>query len=743
MYPFFSIEIFFFPMEDDKEEASSSSHPERQEDDIKIRIPQLQVIDGEYVSSQGRHEETIKRHLTVIVSRNAARNYQIPFVCHSMSEFVPSNPLDKSSNVTPYTSLLDEEEVTTYYNRVAELEEIVSRDSLSPELQAHYDKLNRLDRELWHNHISEGELRQRVANERKRVVKEQARVACHVPIVDIQHMTSKQIRKHLSFHVRNHDRNIMEIAHGLSPISQPIQAGTNLFLKFVFAGSTGIGKTDLINHIAHLCHMQPGGEYRKCHIELNFATCLDKGHANIITGPGPGYAGCDEPCLVDHLLDAVDFLNEKEKEIAERGGERRVKIIMLEINEMDKGTLSIFTALNSFLNNGHIKSHRNRNFTLPPDVFLIMCACSNFASDYFRSLPPYAPKNYAEATDKIVAAMKEKGLPEWDIARLGRPIPFFPINKVEAKEIIRFKLRELISKQALYIHRIRMSMSMRDNTQDDFIDHIMDNLYDRNAGNIRQILERLQKEITFNLTTQREFLEENLEVSIPVPLRKRPELVFQRISYEKLAAISRSNLTMASFLSDAYLKERDRSHDLNESNLSECLAAKCDIAFFVLDCGDIIKKKNNKSIIGIHVLSPMPLQPYQEEMEEDKPVIEILKEPILKRKYSSNEKKKRKKKKKEVEEKQEEEEEEEENDIQTEYDWSLTENNNNNTMEEDISSSSERDRGKGRPPKEIDGFTFYEYDRNTRRSRYRCDNPDCRDIVETRRIKTHKCKRPK
>lgn len=703
-----------------------------------IRVPRIMEENGRFISSQERHEEAIKRHLTVIVSRTTAIECQIPFVCHSMSEYNRSNPFDKSTNPTPFSSLLDEDELTAYYNRASELEEHIELESLSPEKQKEYQELNRLDREMWHNHISEAEFRKRVARENKLSDREQSLVVCRVDKADINTMTSDEIYRRLSHHIRNHSRSLLDIAHMLAQINQPIQKAFNRFIKMVFCGSSGIGKSELIRHIITLFDMQEGGAYEKSRIFIDFATCLDKGHANIITGSGPGYIGSDDPCLVDKLNDALDFINMMEtKEAMEAEEEqdeercivgqknikkkKRAKIIMLHINEMDKGTNSIFTALNRFLDVGSLTSHKGRHFGLPSDVYLVMCACSNFGSDYFRSLSmnPTRSHDRGEARKMIVESMSEKGLQEWDIVRLGTLIPFFPINKNDSREILRFKLREWIAQKGLYIDHIKMSMSMSDVNQELFIDHFMDNMYTESGG-IRQIVYTMETELSKNLTTQREFLEKHIDASVPVPLAHRPMLHFQSIEYRE-----GSKFTMANISKDAVLRFRDRSHRLNESTLEECLTYKCDIGFFVLDC-DAIKKKDT---IGVHILSPIPKRVSQS--TTPKRVLDQIHiiDQSKRRKIDHNEEK----------------------DMTIDESQSLildqiddVEDQEGNALffeendEGEDSTSVSIQQKRGRTRKEYEGFTFY--DTRNKRSRYRCDNRECRQIVESRRIANHRCR---
>ena len=696
-------------MDEEREAEPQRSPVEVHNEGTMIRVPLIREIDGRFVSTQERHEEAIKRHLTVMVSRSVALNCQIPFVCHSMADYCRSNALDKTNNPTPFSSLLEEDELTAFYDRASDFDEMVDRDTLTPEKRREYEALNRLDQELWRNHISETEYRKRVARENRLTQKEEQSVACRVNKVDIQCMTSDEIYRYLSHQIRNHPENLLDIAHILAQVNHSIQKATNRLIKMVFCGSSGIGKTELIRHIAILFGMQEGGEYEKCHIRIDFATCLEKGHANIITGPGPGYIGCEEPCLVDNLIDALEFITmkdaaqqreEEEAVLPNKTTRHRVKVIMLEINEMDKGSPSIFTALNRFLDTGSVSSHRGRHFVLPPDVFLVMCACSNFASDYFCSLPSTTHRvthDRIEARKKIIEAMSEKGLQEWDIVRLGTLIPFFPIQRNDAREIMLFKLREFIAQKGLYVDHIKMSMSMSEAAQELFIDHLMDNMYTETSG-IRHIFYCMKNELTNNLTTQREFLERHIDSSIPVPLAQRPSLHFQCIEYKEGNASS--SLTMVNINRDPALRIRDRSHGMNECHIRECLSYKSDIAFFMLDC-DTVKRKDT---IGVHILSPIPKKQCNKRRGDPIELRPIEKRPRL-------------------------EQEEEEVEVQM-----------NQEEEEEVVVREEEviRQSRGRPRKYIEGFTYY--DTRNKRSRHQCDNRNCRKIVDSRRTSKHQCR---
>lgn len=707
-----------------------------------IKVPQLIERDGRLVCSQERHEEAIRNHLTVIVSRKVAIEMGIPFVCHTPDEYTPNNPYDKTRNPIPFTSLLDEDEIRGYYNTVNDREEVVDRASLSEETLQQYEELNELDRELSLNGISENEHKRRTRREEDLCTKEKVQVACRVNKVDIRYMSTDDIYRYLSHNIRNNAKNNRDIAHLLAQLNQPIQEATDLLIKMVFCGTTGVGKTELIRHIAILCGIDTR-ESDKRHIRIDFSTCRDRGHANIIMGPGPGYAGYGEPCLVDYLHDALAYINEQEKETAvameqldavspleamhrRRHEKPRPKVILLEINEMDKGNVSLFTALNQFLDKGCLSSHRGRRFVLPPDVFIVMCACSNFANTYFVSLPvePGTVYSRRDAQIQIRASMKTKGLKDCDIVRLGIPYPFFPINRNDACEIMRFKLREHIAHKGLYVDHINMCLSMSELSQELFIDYLIAHMYVETEG-IRPMVERMKRELTYVMTTHREYLEHHINTTVcPVPLTKRPILLFQSIDRE-------TRPSMGSLARHPVLGNRDRSHILNEYNLEDCVQCQTGIGFFVLSLENVLAGNTGVGrppLPSIHVLSAMTrASPIS--VSKRKAVEEIPKEASTKPDKIAR-----------VDDKLSDSEEEPEEEIEEQNDIVEEEEEEESGIMEESSVTVTREHKKGRPRKIPEGFEYY--DTHNKRSRFRCTNPECRLVVASMKSAVkHKCKK--
>ncbi len=587
-----------------------------------IRVPQLtQYENGDYVTSHAQHEDAIRRMHTVVVSRAHAQAHQLPFVCHSHSEANCHNPFDKTFSINPYSSLVSPEILRDYYAHVELTVPKVRASDLSSAVVKDYERLNRLDDRLWLRAVPEHEILARKTAEERARLAEQSLVVCPIQKNRIEEMSSGEIYAWLAHRVQHQEASLMDVAKTLSRINSPIQDSTNRFIKLIVCGSSGLGKSTVCTEIAHLCGLQKSRD--RCYIELNFNTCQEKGHANMIVGSPPSYIGHDDENLVDRLLSAYEeieardeapvttttavdangeaMLVEDEEEetkaviaMAERPTQRR-RIIMVHIEELDKGSLEMFVALNGFLESGTLTSIKGRVFTLPRDVFLVLCASSNFAADYFNLLSEQQcnTRDITDARRAIRLAMQTKGLQDCDITRLGRCTPFFPLSYEQAHDIMRRKLREFIARGVNCLESIRCAMHMDDTQQEAFIDYLMQGHYCRQEG-IRPLENLMREELEDNASSQREFVAHHLDEATPRPLAARPVLRFECIRY-------RAGLTLQQLLShDACMNRRDNTDIFISARLQSCLDQHCDIAYFVLEHAEFTDRRN-----GIHVLTPM------------------------------------------------------------------------------------------------------------------------------------------
>ena len=567
---------------------------------ITVQRPQIRMQDGRYVTSAEMYNDSIKRHLTVSVSLYYAKMFNIPYVRHFYEDQDKSDPLDKTGQQNPYNLILPINQVKEYYDTMREVRanDVEKVPINSPKI-AEYKRLEKLDYDLTLYAVNDVKLKERVASEEERCKREKERVVSPMTKSNIYEMTPSEICNFLSHRVRHHNYCVALVAQILAQIKNAPTFNDNSrhIVKFLLSGPSGIGKNLMIRSVRQLCGMQPGGENEKASVKLSFNTATDQSQSNIIVGTGVGYIGFDQPCLVDRMCDALTFIQEKKTTATNQS---RNHLIMLEIDEIDKGTNVLFTSLMEFLDRGCITSHKGRVFELPSDVTLLVCSSGNFAASYFNGLPDvtrgdeqYADTHATQAGFEIKKAMRAKGLEDWDIARLGRVLPLFPLNSQQATQILRFKLREFIACGGNYLPKLKMSMDMGDTDQETFVHYIVKHFYVKAQG-IRQVEERMIEELEYNKVTQTEFITKHWNDVIPVPLAERPIIHFERIEGGAVDDVN-------TLERDPHMAIRDRDNRLNNHRLRCCIKQRCDIAYLMLHI-PIINK------YSIHILDAVTLQ---------------------------------------------------------------------------------------------------------------------------------------
>lgn len=258
-------------------------------------------------------------------------------------------------------------------------------------------------------------------------------------IEDIE--TEKELINYFAYHIKFQDLAIKSIAHTIFGMkSSEFEAGDSdqnaNIISILASGVSGTGKTALVELIRPLFHMEIGAVNAVCYVELRFANYSDSSHRNAINGPGPGYEGMSEPCLVDKLEMARLSIEQRGPSHAEHPN-----IILVFIDELCKprSDVRVLDSLNSLFSEGILnRASGNITFRLPDNCRLLFYSTANYGeSDIVNYI---GRRNDRRAIAAIRHDMKRKGVQSCDSGRIGNIVPFFPLKPTEAKEILRFNL---------------------------------------------------------------------------------------------------------------------------------------------------------------------------------------------------------------------------------------------------------------------------------------------------------------
>ena len=193
--------------------------------------------------------------------------------------------------------------------------------------------------------------------------------------------------------------------------------------SFLFLGTTGVGKTELVKALAELLFNDDTALTR-----IDMSEYQEKHTVSRLIGAPPGYVGYDEG---GQLTEAV----------------RRKPYSVILLDEIEKAHPDVFNILLQVLDDGRLTDNKGRvaNFK---NTLIIMT--SNIGSDViqnnfksFEKEDVFAQIDIVEKTQQeVIEVMKQSLKPEF-INRIDEVVMFKPLSKEEIKEIVLLQIKQL------------------------------------------------------------------------------------------------------------------------------------------------------------------------------------------------------------------------------------------------------------------------------------------------------------
>lgn len=389
-------------------------------------------------------------------------------------------------------------------------------------------------------------------------------------------MYEKEIYENLRYHIRHQDKGLKCIAHDLFIMKHYNNMRVNStnsnnanITSILASGVSGTGKTQLVDVMRSLYHMEKGGINEKCYVELRFGNVSDGSHRNKINGAGSGFVGSENKCLVDNLVQALHFISLKEAE-----GNTTQNVIFVFLDEVckPKPEVEILSSLNSLLSNGRLErassSDVKLQFVLPDDVVMIVYSTANYGAKQIMA-KGLTPKYYKHAKELILQDMKHKKTKDEDISRLGLLVPFFALSDDQATDVLKFNIDCYFDDNH---NQFPFTMESEDRAR--FISYFFEGNYVREQG-LRTLCKMMEKELC-NIIVRYKYEEITSD-------HVKPVLKFQTIKNNAFVSrLKEDDDTNYPGLTDAL------QDDTNEENLEECLEVDADIGMFLL-CHEKLK----------------------------------------------------------------------------------------------------------------------------------------------------------
>ena len=188
-------------------------------------------------------------------------------------------------------------------------------------------------------------------------------------------------------------------------------------VSMIFAGPTGVGKTELVKILANELFKQP-----ESLIRLDMSEFMEKHSVSRIIGAPPGYVGYDE----------AGQLTEKIR--------RRPHAVIL-FDEIEKAHPDVLNILLQILDDGKITDAQGRQVNFENSIIIMT---TNAGSEVSTSISGFADKREALAKEKTEKALSAFLRPEF-INRIDEVITFRHLDKEDFRKIAAIMLSDLAS----------------------------------------------------------------------------------------------------------------------------------------------------------------------------------------------------------------------------------------------------------------------------------------------------------
>ena len=223
-----------------------------------------------------------------------------------------------------------------------------------------------------------------------------------------------ELDQRLKKHIVGQDEAISAVAAairrnrvGISPQHKPV--------SFIFVGSTGVGKTELVKQLADDLFNAP-----ESLIRLDMSEFMEKHSVSRIVGSPPGYVGYDE---AGQLTEKI----------------RRKPYSVVLFDEIEKAHPDVLNVLLQILDDGEITDAHGRKVNFENTVIVMT---SNAGSDKAVGSVGFGRSADEQGRDRVMKALQEFLRPEF-INRVDEIIYFNHLTKEHFADIARIMLDEL------------------------------------------------------------------------------------------------------------------------------------------------------------------------------------------------------------------------------------------------------------------------------------------------------------
>lgn len=279
--------------------------------------------------------------------------------------------------------------------------------------------------------------------------------------IPVHRLTENEAHKLLSLEDRIHERVVGQ-DNAVTAVSQAIRRGraditaTKRPVSFIFAGPTGVGKTELVKTIAEVMFNN-----EEALIRIDMSEYMEKHAVSKLIGSPPGYVGYDD---AGQLTEKV----------------RRKPYSVILLDEIEKAHPDVFNIFLQILDDGRIADSHGKIVNFENTIIVMT---TNAGSEYNFNKTGFARDTEVTLKDNVEKSLKQFFRPEF-LNRIDEVVVFKPLKKDELRQIIDLMLKDISKKMA----EKKATLLITDKAKD----HVLETGYDAEYG-ARPLKRAIQK----------------------------------------------------------------------------------------------------------------------------------------------------------------------------------------------------------------------------------------------------------
>jgi len=243
--------------------------------------------------------------------------------------------------------------------------------------------------------------------------------------IPVHRLTEDESTKLLNLESRIHERVVGQ-NEAVEAVSRAIRRGRADIttrkrpVSFIFAGPTGVGKTELVKTIAEVMF-----DNEESLIRIDMSEYMEKHSVSKLIGSPPGYVGYDD---AGQLTEKV----------------RRKPYSVILLDEIEKAHPEVFNLFLQILDDGRVADSHGKIVNFENTIIIMT---TNAGSEFKSAAAGFNSNDEVKLDDNVDKSLKQFFKPEF-LNRIDEIVTFKPLTKENLRQIIDLLLKDIHAKLA-------------------------------------------------------------------------------------------------------------------------------------------------------------------------------------------------------------------------------------------------------------------------------------------------------